>query len=48
MNDLKNLIHLPTAFLVLDEQLRPLSGSRKGFSVFGVRLRRDGITPKIL
>lgn len=43
-----SLIHLPTAFLVLDEQMKPLSGSRKGFSVFGVRVRRDGITAETL
>lgn len=48
MSTSHDLINLPTAFLVLDEQLKPLSGSRKGFSVFGVRLRRDGITPETL
>jgi PAS domain S-box-containing protein len=48
MNDPMNLIHLPAAFLVMDEHLKPLSGSRKGFSVFGVRLRREGITTRIL
>ena len=48
MNNAHNLMHLPTAFLVLDEQLKPLSGSRRGFSVFGVRLRRDGITAEVL
>jgi len=42
------LTNLPTAFLVLNEQLKPLSGSRKGFSVFGVRLRRPGVTEEIL
>lgn len=36
-----DLSQLPTAYLVFDDALRPLSGSRKGFSVFGVRLRRD-------
>jgi PAS domain S-box-containing protein len=48
MNDVHDLMNLPAAFLVLDEQLKPLSGSRKGFSVFGVRLRRDGITASTL
>ncbi|MEE2754908.1 MAG: PAS domain S-box protein [Candidatus Latescibacterota bacterium] len=48
MNDPMNLVHLPVAFLVLDERLKPLFGSRKGFSVFGVRLRREGITSRIL
>ncbi len=48
MNNARDLMHLPTAFLVLDEQLKPLSGSRRGFSVFGVRLRRDGITAAAL
>lgn len=36
-----DLTQLPTAFLVLDDALRPLSASRKGFSVFGIRVRRD-------
>lgn len=48
MTDPMSLIHLPVAFLVLDEHLKPLSGSRKGLSVFGVRLRREGITLRIL
>ena len=48
MNSAHTLMHLPTAFLVLDEQMKPLSGSRRGFSVFGVRLRRDGITAEVL
>ena len=46
--DPNELIHLPTAYLVLDEHMKPLSGSRKGFSVFGVRIRRDGITDAVL
>ncbi len=36
-----DLTQLPTAFLVFDDALKPLSGSRKGFSVFGIRLRRN-------
>jgi PAS domain S-box-containing protein len=48
MNTTHDLIHLPAAFLVLDGQLEPLSGSRKGFSVFGIRLRRGGITDAVL
>jgi len=42
-------IHLPAAYLIVDEHVQPLSGTRKGFSVFGVRLRRqDGVTPDSL
>ena len=41
--DLESVTHLPCALLVVDRDARPLSGSRKGFSVFGVRLRRDGM-----
>lgn len=36
-----DLTQLPTAFLVFDDALRPLSASRKGLSMFGLRLRRD-------
>ena len=39
--DLRALAHAPCALLVLDAQLKPLSGSRKGFSVFGVRLQSE-------
>jgi PAS domain S-box-containing protein len=41
--NLDTCTHLPAAFVVVDRDLRPLSASRKGFSVFGVRVRRgDG------
>lgn len=33
--------NFPGAVLTVDEALKPLSGSRKGFSVFGVRARAD-------
>ncbi|GEM_PF-427307 len=33
--------NFPGAVLTVDEALNPLSGSRKGFSVFGVRARAD-------
>jgi PAS domain-containing protein len=36
--DLRTLTYAPCALLVLDGELKPLSGSRKGFFVFGVRL----------
>lgn len=36
-----DLTHLPSALLTFDEALTPLSGSRKGFSIFGIRLRRE-------
>ncbi len=39
--DLKLLTYLPCAILVVDRDLKPLSGSRKGFSVFGIRVRRE-------
>ena len=38
--NLKSLMYIPSALLTVDRELNPLSGSRKGFSVFGVRLRQ--------
>lgn len=35
--DLNWLIHVPSALVVLSSEMEPLSASRKGFSVFGVR-----------
>ena len=39
--DLKSLIFAPSALLMVDRELNPLSSSRKGFSVFGVRAHSD-------
>lgn len=36
--DLKSLAYAPCALLLVDREIAPLSGSRKGFSVFGVRV----------
>ena len=45
--NLDSLIHAPCALLMVDEDLKPLAGSRKGFSVFGVRVypgrREEGV-----
>jgi len=38
--DAKSLVYAPCTLVIVDRDLNPLSGSRKGFSVFGVRLRR--------
>ena len=45
--DQESLVFAPCALLMVDRELTPLSGSRKGFSVFGVRLRR-GLSPHVL
>ena len=41
MPDLNSLEHIPCALLIVDRDLKPISASRKGVSVFGVRLRRE-------
>lgn len=42
-SDLTFLTYMPCAVLVLDQKLKPLSGSRKGFSVFGIRMRMENL-----
>jgi hypothetical protein len=36
-DDLNWLIHVPSALVVLSPDMKPLSASRKGFTVFGIR-----------
>jgi PAS domain S-box-containing protein len=45
--DIRSLLFVPAAVLLVDANLKPLSGSRKGFSVFGVRAQPDALTDSI-
>ena len=45
--DIRSLQYVPAALLLVDADLKPLSGSRKGFSVFGVRVQPNALADSV-